>query len=87
MLDRLIDLIFPPVCGICGKIDKNNLCTKCKKDIKPQSISEIEEVEDKYFEKHISIFRYEGEIRDKILEYKFNREIIYLQNFFKNYIK
>ena len=25
-----LNFIYPPVCGICGKINKKRLCTKCK---------------------------------------------------------
>lgn len=31
MLDFVLDFLFPPVCGICGKLDNNWLCAKCKK--------------------------------------------------------
>ena len=29
-----LDFIFPPICGICGEINKNYICTKCYKDIR-----------------------------------------------------
>ena len=28
---NLIDIIFPPVCGICGAVNSNWLCDKCEK--------------------------------------------------------
>lgn len=31
MLDFVLNFLFPPVCGICGKLDKNWLCNKCKR--------------------------------------------------------
>lgn len=34
MLDFVLNFLFPPVCGICGKINENWLCNKCKKRIK-----------------------------------------------------
>ena len=32
-LDNLLNLIYPPVCAFCGKIDKNFLCENCKKEV------------------------------------------------------
>ena len=29
----VLEFIFPPVCGICGKVGEGYLCLKCKKDI------------------------------------------------------
>lgn len=31
MLDFVLNFLFPPVCGICGKLDKNWICNKCKR--------------------------------------------------------
>lgn len=33
MLDFVLNFLFPPVCGICGKLDRNWICGKCKKRI------------------------------------------------------
>ena len=33
MLDFVLDFLFPPVCVICGKLDKMWICPKCKKRI------------------------------------------------------
>lgn len=33
MLDFVLNFLFPPVCGICGKLNKNWICEKCKKRI------------------------------------------------------
>ena len=33
MLDFVLNFLFPPVCGICGKLDENWICEKCKKRI------------------------------------------------------
>ena len=40
----LLDIIYPPVCGICDKINKKNLCKKCEIKIKPYQINEIEKI-------------------------------------------
>lgn len=44
-------------------------------------------MQETYFKKHIYLLKYEGIIRDKILEYKFDRKIIHIQNICKNFIK
>ena len=68
-------MIYPQICGICGKIDPNSLCKKCKKKIENQlDISIIKNVEDKYFDELMSIFKYEGMVRKLILNYKFNEK-------------
>ena len=36
-LDDVFSFIFPPVCGICGKIGKSYLCENCAKDLKQSS--------------------------------------------------
>ena len=35
-----LDFIFPPICGICGEINKNYICTKCYKDIRKLEIGD-----------------------------------------------
>ena len=64
LIESLTDVIFPNVCGICGKLDEKSLCKKCEmklqKDFRDQNYNEL-----------ISIFSYEGIIRSNILNYKF----------------
>lgn len=82
----LLDLIYPPVCGICGKINKNSLCKKCEIQLKKQLNINIQGIlEDKYFDELIYVFKYEGTIRKMILDYKFN-EKPYLYNTFVNFM-
>ena len=71
-----MNLIYPPKCGICGKICKESLCKKCEKKLESNTIWEIKENQNPYifFEELISIFKYEGRIRDKIIDYKFNEK-------------
>ena len=35
---KILNLIYPPVCGICGKLDSNFLCKKCEKRLKTEAI-------------------------------------------------
>ena len=71
-----MNLIYPPKCGICGKICKESLCKKCEKKLESNTIWEIKENQNPYifFEELISIFKYEGIIRDKIIDYKLNEK-------------
>ena len=81
-------MLFPPVCGICGKLDKNSLCNKCKIRLKKNALCKIENYKDtsSYFDEHIYLFQYTGEIRDTILKYKFN-EKSYIYRTFLEFIK
>ncbi len=82
MIKELIELIFPPVCGICGKISQNWICPKCHYKIKNEL---------KYFEiqnKEFKLFfmgLYENNIRKLLLKYKFS-DSAYLSNLFMELI-
>lgn len=71
ILDFILDLIYPNVCGFCGKINDNSLCEECKNKINGILKFKVEDIKDKYFEKHIYMSDYEGDFRNRILEYKF----------------
>ena len=81
-------MFFPPVCGFCGKLDRNSLCNKCKIQIQKNNLSKIEDYKNtsSYFDEHIYLFQYSGEIRNMILNYKF-REKSYIYNTFVELIK
>ena len=85
--DNILDSIYPPVCGICGKLNQNYLCKKCQKVLENQSKFVIDENQDfnQNFNKHLYIFKYEGIIRRMILNYKFN-EKSYLYITFVNFL-
>ena len=78
----MLELIYPSVCGICEKIDKEYLCEECKEKLKKYCINEIEDCKENkrvYYVYKIKILRYEIIVREKIIEYKFN-EKTYLYN-------
>jgi len=81
MLNNVLDFLFPPVCGVCGKIDKNWVCENCEKRIKRIERFVLIENLDKNFDKLIYVFNYEKLIRKLILRYKFSDKP-YLSNFF-----
>ena len=88
MLKKVIDMIYPPVCGICGKLDKNSLCNKCKIKLQNYANFQIEDYKQtsSNFDEHIYMFQYSGVVRDMILNYKFN-EKSYMCNTFVNFLK
>ena len=82
----LLDLIYPPVCGICGSINKKHLCKKCELKIKQYEINSIEDYRNdktKYFDYQIKTFKYQDIIRNKIIDYKFNEEAYLYSTFEK----
>ena len=91
--EKISNLLYPPICGICEKINKDALCPKCNLELKKQSevsILQKEEIEEnikkeKYFEELMYIFKYEGQVRKLILDYKFN-EKSYLYKTFVNFL-
>ena len=34
IIDNILNLIYPPVCGFCNQICKENLCKKCEMQLK-----------------------------------------------------
>lgn len=84
---NLLNLIYPNVCGFCNKVCKNGFCNKCKVKIKNSQINIIIKPRNKYFKELISIFKYEGIIRDKILQYKFEDKAYMYNTFAKIILK
>ena len=84
---NLLELVYPNVCGFCNKICKNELCNKCKMKIIQHQIDIVIKPENKYFKELISILKYEGIIRDKILQYKFEDKPYIYKTFAKIVLK
>lgn len=74
ILLRALDLIFPPICGFCGKVDTKYICNQCKRIIEKNAINKVDNYDDKFFNKHLYIFKYEGIVREKIIDYKFQNK-------------
>lgn len=65
------------MCGKCGKLNKEGLCNKCKRELKKYyhlQIDNYEEEKTKNYDEHIYVFKYEGIIREEIIKYKFNEK-------------
>lgn len=90
-LNHALDFLFPPTCGICGKIG-NNLCGKCQLQIQDSNLF-LNQIQDygsdntKYFEQHYFLFSYKGLIREKIIQYKFNDKPYLADMFFEFFVK
>ena len=86
--EKISNLLYPQVCGICGKIAPKGICIKCNVELKKQAevnILQKEEIEEKNFEEFMYIFKYEGQVRKLILDYKFN-EKSYMYKTFVNFL-
>ncbi len=83
---NILDIIYPPKCGICGKIGYEDLCIKCEKELKKVAIFGKEKYQDKFFNTHFYLFKYEGKIRNLLISYKFN-EKAYLYKTFAKFFK
>ena len=71
MLKFVLDLFFPPVCGICGKFDKKWICENCREKLNLKRKFIITNIYGKEYKKFIFLYLYE-DIRNIILDYKFN---------------
>ena len=74
IIDIALDFIFPPTCGICGKLHEGYICKTCYEQIQ------------KYLYKNNSgnifyLLQYKDVIRDKMIDFKFNDKS-YLYNMF-----
>lgn len=66
----LLQILYPKQCLICGKLEQDTICSKCYNFLKIEA--KIENYENKSFKEHLYIFKYEGKIRNLIIDYKFN---------------
>ena len=85
ILKNILNILFPPACAVCGKIDKNWLCPKCTIRIDRLEKVQIINIQGKKYEKLMYIFKYESLVRKLMLGYKFSNKA-YLCNFFANII-
>ncbi len=83
ILGNLLNLIYPPVCGICGKINKEYLCKKCEIKIKEYVISSIRKSKHTYFDEIYCELRYKDIVRDNIIKYKFQNKAYLYKTFSK----
>lgn len=94
-IERILDLIYPQTCSICGIQHKKALCNKCriklKKEFKFQTDNYEEDVSKNFIE-HSYFFKYENIIRSQIIALKFQEKpyvyktiAFFLKNMQKNF--
>ena len=77
IFEKILDLIYPQVCGICGKLNLKALCNKCKIKIQKEFQFKTDYYQDdlsKNFIEHNYFFKYENLIRSQILAIKFQEK-------------
>jgi len=70
-IEKILNLVYPNVCGICGEINKFSICNKCNIKIKQNIKPNQEKIENNKIE-HMYLFKYDGTLRDKMILYKFH---------------
>ena len=86
MLEYILELVYPTVCTFCGVICKGGICKKCEINLKEYEINLIRK-NDEYYTKSMHIYRYEGVIRNKIIDYKFNNKAYLYKTFLELILK
>ena len=87
MLNNILELIYPNVCGICGKICKESLCKRCAIEIEKYEINLVNKNKKMYFNESMHIFKYNEMIRQRLIEYKFQDKSYMYKTFAKIILK
>jgi len=77
IIENILNLIYPPTCGICGKFNSKSLCNKCKTKLEKEFIFKEDNYQEdisKNFIEHYYFFKYENLIRSQILAIKFQEK-------------
>lgn len=77
IFEKILDLIYPQVCGICGKTNSKSLCNKCKVKLRKEFEFKTDDYEQdlsKNFIEQNYFFKYENLIRSQILAIKFQEK-------------
>ena len=87
IIENILNLIYPPVCGFCGKICNEYLCKKCEIKIKKYEIVSVRKNNNTYFKEILCIFKYEDLIRNILIKYKFQNKSYLYKTFIKIILK
>ena len=74
LLDSTLNFLFNANCDICNKNKMNPICSDCLFHFGRLQESRLAVYKNKEYLKHFWMYKYEGEIRDLILGYKFNEK-------------
>ena len=77
ILEKILNLIYPQVCSICGKLSTKSLCNKCKVRFKKEFLFKTDNYSEdlnKNFIEHHYFFKYENLIRSQIISLKFHEK-------------
>ena len=86
LLDYILELIYPTKCGFCNQICKDAICKKCEIKLKKYEINLIKNNKE-YYSKSMHIYRYQGDIRRIMIDYKFNNKPYLYKTFAKIVLK
>ena len=73
--EKILEYIFLPSCGVCGKLSEGYLCKKCEENLEKYLINKKQNLNNLKITRNIQIlhiFKYEEIIRKLIVNYKFN---------------
>ena len=89
-LEKILEYIFLPTCGVCGKLGEGYLCGKCEKELKKYEVIE-ESINDNILSREqidkMYIFKYTELVRNLILQYKFNDKAYLYRTFCEFMVK
>lgn len=84
-LESTLNFLFDEKCDICNKYSKESICIDCLFSLSTIEVNKIEKHIDTEFDEHFWMFKYDGEIRDLIIKYKFG-DCSYLYRTFSSII-
>jgi len=87
LFDNILVFLFPNVCSICDKVNNDSLCSKCYGKLKKITKYRLIKHKDKCFDEQLYLFKYEGIIREKIIQYKFYEKSYMYKTFAKIILK
>ena len=97
LLEKALEYIFLPSCGVCGKLGEGYLCKKCGKELNKYAIcskaylqfkeKSKNEIYIKYNIDRLHIFQYKELIRKLIIQYKFNNKSYLYKTFCEFIVK
>lgn len=85
--NNILAFLYPNVCGICDKINKESLCKKCNVKLKNITQYKLIKHRNKYYDEQLYVFKYDGIIREKIIQYKFYEKSYMYKTFAKIILK